>query len=216
MPPSWRCQPPRRSWPSYAGTPRRSPLTENDVRVPAHGVPMRAVGTRRLQSRRRVFGLPALLTTASTNRSSGRDARGYRWFLDPALRRRTRPRKRRLADRLRASPRRRRAAGREELWRRIRGHHPRDRAFPGWVSGDWWWSARRPIGASAPRCTVPWLGATTRPSVGDTQTEDQTDWEAPPPDKVIAHRNLYWAHPTAPGRTTGTVDSKDVDFGGPI
>jgi len=53
-PPSWRCQPPRRSWPSYAGTPRRSPLTENDVRVPAHGVPMRAVGTRRLQSRRRV------------------------------------------------------------------------------------------------------------------------------------------------------------------
>ena len=97
-----------------------------------------------------------------------------------------------------------------------RGTFGRDRASPGWVSGDWWWSARRPIGASAPRCTVPWLGATTRPSVGDTQTEDQTDWEAPPPDKVIAHRNLYWAHPTAPGRTTGTVDSKDVDFGGPI
>jgi hypothetical protein len=175
--PSWRCQPPRRSWLSYAGTPRRSPLTENDVRVPAHGVRRRAVGTRRLQSRRRVcspgvmrttsrgtFGLPALLTTASTNRSSGRDARGYRWFLDPALRRRTRPRKRRLADRLRACPRRRRAAGREELWRRIRGHHSRDRAFPGWVSGDWWWSARRPIGASAPGRTVPWLGATTRPS----------------------------------------------------
>jgi len=157
---------------------------------------------------RGTFGLPALLITASTNRSSGRDPRGYRWFLDPALRRRTRPRKRRLADRLRGCPRRRRAAGREELWRRIRGHHSRDRAFPGWVSGDWWWSARRPIGASAPRCTVPWLGATTRPSVGDTQTEDQTDWEAPPPDKVITHRNLYWAHQTAPGRTTGTVDSK--------
>jgi hypothetical protein len=53
--------------------------------------------------------------------------------------------------------------------------------------------------------------------VGDAHTtEDQTDWEAPPPDKVIAHRNLYWAHQIAPGRTTGTVDSKDVDFGGPI
>ncbi len=53
--------------------------------------------------------------------------------------------------------------------------------------------------------------------VGDAHTtEDQTDWEAPPPDRVIAHRNLYWAHQTAPGRTTGTVDSKDVDFGGPI
>ena len=45
-----------------------------------------------------------------------------------------------------------------------RGTFGRDRAFPGWVSGDWWWSARRLIGASAPRCTVPWLGATTRPS----------------------------------------------------
>jgi len=52
----------------------------------------------------------------------------------------------------------------KNLWRRIRGHHSRDRAFPGWLSGDWWWSARRPIGASAPRRTVPWLGATTRPS----------------------------------------------------
>ena len=46
-------------------------------------------------------------------------------------------------------------------------------------------------------------------------TEDQTEWGAPPPDAVIAHTNLYWAHQTAPGRTAGTVDSKDVDFGGP-
>ena len=34
----------------------------------------------------------------------------------------------------------------------------------GSVSGGWWWSARKPIGASAPRCTVPWPGVTTRPS----------------------------------------------------
>ena len=45
-------------------------------------------------------------------------------------------------------------------------------------------------------------------------TEDQTAWGAPPPDQVIAHTNLYWAYQTAPGRTAGTVDTKDVDFGG--
>jgi nicotinamidase-related amidase len=45
-------------------------------------------------------------------------------------------------------------------------------------------------------------------------TEDQTEWGAPPPDKVIAHTNLYWTYHTAPGRTAGTVETKDVDFGG--
>ena len=45
-------------------------------------------------------------------------------------------------------------------------------------------------------------------------TEDQTPWGAPPPDKVIAHTNLYWANHTAPGRTAGTVETKEVDFGG--
>src|SRR4030081_254598 len=45
-------------------------------------------------------------------------------------------------------------------------------------------------------------------------TEDQTAWGAPPPDQVIAHTNLYWTYQTAPGRTAGTVASKDVDFGG--
>jgi len=45
-------------------------------------------------------------------------------------------------------------------------------------------------------------------------TEDQTSWGAPPPDKVIAHTNLYWTYQTAPGRTAGTVETKDVDFGG--
>ena len=44
-------------------------------------------------------------------------------------------------------------------------------------------------------------------------TEDQTAWGAPPPDQVIAHTNLYWTYQTAPGRTAGTVKTKDVDFG---
>jgi nicotinamidase-related amidase len=43
-------------------------------------------------------------------------------------------------------------------------------------------------------------------------TEDQTEWGAPPPDKVIAHTNLYWTYQTAPGRTAGTVATMDVDF----
>jgi nicotinamidase-related amidase len=44
-------------------------------------------------------------------------------------------------------------------------------------------------------------------------TEDLTEWGAPPPDKVIAHTNLYWSSHAAPGRTTGTVATADVDFG---
>jgi nicotinamidase-related amidase len=44
-------------------------------------------------------------------------------------------------------------------------------------------------------------------------TEDQSEWGAPTPDKVIAHTNLYWTYHTAPGRTAGTVETKDVDFG---
>ena len=43
-------------------------------------------------------------------------------------------------------------------------------------------------------------------------TEDQTAWGAPPPDQVIAHTNLYWTYQTAPGRTAGTVETKDVRF----
>ena len=43
-------------------------------------------------------------------------------------------------------------------------------------------------------------------------TEDQTAWGAPPPDQVIAHTNLYWKYQTAPSRTAGTVETKDVDF----
>src|SRR5438067_1913455 len=43
-------------------------------------------------------------------------------------------------------------------------------------------------------------------------TEDLTAWGAPPPDQVIAHTNMYWTDQTAPGRTAGTVETKDVDF----
>ncbi len=44
-------------------------------------------------------------------------------------------------------------------------------------------------------------------------TEDQSQWGAPPPDKVIAHTNLYWAYQTAPGRKAEAVETKDVDLG---
>ncbi len=44
-------------------------------------------------------------------------------------------------------------------------------------------------------------------------TNDQSAWGAPPPDQVIAHTNLYWKYQTAPGRTAGTVETKEVDFG---
>jgi nicotinamidase-related amidase len=49
--------------------------------------------------------------------------------------------------------------------------------------------------------------------VGDAHTtEDQSAWGAPPPDKVIAHTNLYWQYQTAPGRTAGVTETKDVTF----
>ena len=43
-------------------------------------------------------------------------------------------------------------------------------------------------------------------------TEDMSAWGAPPVDQVIKHTNLYWTYQTAPGRTAGTVATKDVDF----
>jgi isochorismate hydrolase len=51
--------------------------------------------------------------------------------------------------------------------------------------------------------------------VGDAHTtEDQSAWGAPPPDKVIAHTNLYWQYQAAPGRTAGVTETKDVTFSG--
>jgi nicotinamidase-related amidase len=44
-------------------------------------------------------------------------------------------------------------------------------------------------------------------------TEDLSPWGAPPPQHVIAHTNLYWGGHEAPGRTAGTIETKDVDFG---
>jgi nicotinamidase-related amidase len=51
--------------------------------------------------------------------------------------------------------------------------------------------------------------------VGDAHTtEDQSAWGAPPPDQVITHTNLYWRYQTAPGRTAGVTETKDVTFTG--
>lgn len=51
--------------------------------------------------------------------------------------------------------------------------------------------------------------------VGDAHTtEDLSEWGAPPPEKVIAHTNLYWENHAAPGRTAGVTDTKDVTFSG--
>jgi nicotinamidase-related amidase len=50
--------------------------------------------------------------------------------------------------------------------------------------------------------------------VGDAHTTgDKGPWGAPPPAQVIAHTNLYWQYQAAPGRTAGTVETKEVDFG---
>ncbi len=43
-------------------------------------------------------------------------------------------------------------------------------------------------------------------------TEDLSPYGAPPPDKVIAHTNMYWQYHRAPGRTAGTVTTAEVDF----
>jgi len=43
-------------------------------------------------------------------------------------------------------------------------------------------------------------------------TEDLSEWGAPPPEQVIAHTNLYWTNHRAPGRTAGTVETKNVEF----
>jgi len=74
------------------------------------------------------------------------------------------------------------------------------------------------VGAQTDACIRSTLhGAFTRgydaTLVSDAHTtEDQSEWGAPPPDKVIAHTNLYWTYQAAPGRTAGTVETKDVDF----
>jgi nicotinamidase-related amidase len=44
-------------------------------------------------------------------------------------------------------------------------------------------------------------------------TEDLSAYGAPPPGQVIAHTNMYWKYQTAPGRTAGTVETAEVEFG---
>jgi len=49
--------------------------------------------------------------------------------------------------------------------------------------------------------------------VGDAHTtEDLSAWGAPPPDKVIAHTNLYWENHKAPGRTAAVQTTDEVSF----
>jgi nicotinamidase-related amidase len=44
-------------------------------------------------------------------------------------------------------------------------------------------------------------------------TEDLSAYGLPPPDKVIAHTNMYWSWQAAPGRTASVVTTADVRFG---
>lgn len=49
--------------------------------------------------------------------------------------------------------------------------------------------------------------------VGDAHTTvDLTAYGAPPPEKVVAHTNLYWRYHTAPGRVGGVAASDEIDF----
>ena len=51
--------------------------------------------------------------------------------------------------------------------------------------------------------------------VGDAHTtEDQSEWGAPTPDKVVAHTNLYWQYHEAPGRVAAVTTTAEVNFGG--
>lgn len=43
-------------------------------------------------------------------------------------------------------------------------------------------------------------------------TTDLTAWGAPPPERVIAHTNLYWSHQAAPGRTAEAVTADAVSL----
>ena len=43
-------------------------------------------------------------------------------------------------------------------------------------------------------------------------TEDLSEWGAPPPDKVVAHTNLYWQYQAGPGRTAEVVSAAELTF----
>jgi|EndMetStandDraft_5_1072996.scaffolds.fasta_scaffold102499_2 nicotinamidase-related amidase len=41
-------------------------------------------------------------------------------------------------------------------------------------------------------------------------TEDLSSYGLPPPDKVIAHTNMYWTYQKAPNRTAAVVETADL------
>ena len=43
-------------------------------------------------------------------------------------------------------------------------------------------------------------------------TEDMSEWDAPPPDVIIKHTNMYWGFQSAPGRTAKVVTTAEVAF----
>jgi nicotinamidase-related amidase len=43
-------------------------------------------------------------------------------------------------------------------------------------------------------------------------TEDLSQFGLPPPDKVIAHTNMYWSWQAAPGRNASVVETAGVTF----
>ena len=141
--------------------------------------------------------------------------RGRAGRLGPAQRRRAARGQRRVADRSRAQAGRRRAARRQEYGDSFEDTNLED------VLSDLSVGRLIVAGAQTDECIRSTLhGALARgydaTLVSDAHTtEDLTEWGAPPPDKVIAHTNLYWKHQTAPGRTAGTVETQDVDFSAP-
>ncbi len=44
-------------------------------------------------------------------------------------------------------------------------------------------------------------------------TDDFTAYGMPPPDKVIAHMNMYWKWQDAPGRSASVTETAKIDFG---
>lgn len=43
-------------------------------------------------------------------------------------------------------------------------------------------------------------------------TEDLSEWGAPPPEKVVAHTNLYWQYQAGPGRTAEVVAAAELTW----
>jgi len=70
-------------------------------------------------------------------------------------------------------------------------------------------------GGTIPKMTSPPISKalTSYTCVADAHTtEDLTSWGTPAPAVVIAHTNLCWEHPIAPGREAATVTRESVSF----